>query len=64
MGDSWVEDLNQYEKEELFLTSYLNKKAKNLRIMGASSWSPLIMNLIFRQKLMNMMKSPIFLLFF
>ena len=64
MGDSWVEDLNQYEKEELFLTSYLNEKAKNLRIMGASSWSPLIMNLIFRQKVNEYDEIPDILVIF
>ncbi|ABM72621.1 Hypothetical protein P9515_14141 [Prochlorococcus marinus str. MIT 9515] len=58
MGDSWIEKLNQNEREKLYITKALDQKAKNLRIMGVSSWSPLIMNLVFRQKIKEYNEIP------
>ncbi len=58
MGDSWIENFKQYEKEKIYLSRKLDKKAKNLRIIGASSWSPLLMNLIFRQKINDYKETP------
>ena len=58
MGDSWIELLNKNEREKLYITRSLDRKAKNLRIMGASSWSPLLMNLVYRQKIKEYNEMP------
>tara|TARA_S200000501_G_C20856682_1_gene758010 strand:+ start:1608 stop:2786 length:1179 start_codon:yes stop_codon:yes gene_type:complete len=64
MGDSWIELLNKNEREKFYITRTLDQKAKNLRIMGVSSWSPLIMNLVFRQKINEYNEVPDILVIF
>ena len=63
MGDSWIELLKKNERDKLYITRTLEQKAKNLRIMGASSWSPLLMNLVFRQKVKEYDEVPDILAF-